>query len=64
MTSPRIYLSPPHMSGLEQWCAQKTCSSNWIAPLGRLLYPNFVMDWQQWANRCKIRSALEENSVR
>lgn len=31
---PRIYLSPPHMSGLEQQYIQATFDSNWIAPLG------------------------------
>ena len=27
MTLPRIYLSPPHMSGLEQQFVQETCAS-------------------------------------
>lgn len=30
----RIYLSPPHMSGLEQQYVAETFASNWIAPLG------------------------------
>ena len=30
----RIYLSPPHMSGLEQQFVQDAFRSNWIAPLG------------------------------
>ncbi|MCP4363329.1 MAG: aminotransferase class I/II-fold pyridoxal phosphate-dependent enzyme, partial [Chloroflexi bacterium] len=30
----RIYLSPPHMSGLEQQYVQAAFDSNWIAPLG------------------------------
>ena len=30
----RIYLSPPHMSGLEQQYVQSAFDSNWIAPLG------------------------------
>lgn len=30
----RIYLSPPHMSGLEQQFVQEAFDSNWIAPLG------------------------------
>lgn len=34
MTRPRLYLSPPHMSGLEQQYVQETFASNWIAPLG------------------------------
>ena len=31
---PRLYLSPPHMSGLEQQFVQEAFDSNWIAPLG------------------------------
>jgi dTDP-4-amino-4,6-dideoxygalactose transaminase len=31
---PRIYLSPPHMSGEELEFVQQTFASNWIAPLG------------------------------
>ena len=34
MTQPRIYLSPPHMSGREQAYVQQVFDSNWIAPLG------------------------------
>jgi len=30
----RIYLSPPHMSGLEQQFVQEVFASSWIAPLG------------------------------
>ena len=30
----RIYLSPPHMSGLEEQFVRETFASNWIAPLG------------------------------
>ena len=30
----RVYLSPPHMSGLEQQFVQEAFDSNWIAPLG------------------------------
>ncbi len=30
----RIYLSPPHMTGLEQEFVKDTFESNWIAPLG------------------------------
>lgn len=33
-THRRIYLSPPHMSGLEQQYVQAAFDSNWIAPLG------------------------------
>lgn len=31
---PRIYLSPPHMSGTELELVQEAFASNWIAPLG------------------------------
>jgi dTDP-4-amino-4,6-dideoxygalactose transaminase len=34
MTSSRIYLSPPHMSGREQEYIAEVFASNWIAPLG------------------------------
>lgn len=32
--SSRIYLSPPHMSGLEQQFVQEAFDTNWIAPVG------------------------------
>ncbi len=32
--TPRIYLSPPHMSGTEQEYIKDAFASNWIAPLG------------------------------
>ncbi len=31
---PRIYLSPPHLSGLEQQYVKEAFAGNWIAPLG------------------------------
>lgn len=34
MTTHRLYLSPPHMSGREQQYVQEVFASNWIAPLG------------------------------
>lgn len=34
MTAPRIYLSPPHLSGREQELVAQAFASNWIAPLG------------------------------
>jgi len=34
MTRPRIYLSPPHMSGREIELVKGVFDSNWIAPLG------------------------------
>ncbi|MHB8647465.1 MAG: aminotransferase class I/II-fold pyridoxal phosphate-dependent enzyme, partial [Thermomicrobiales bacterium] len=33
-TKQKIYLSPPHMSGLEQTYVQEAFETNWIAPLG------------------------------
>ena len=30
----RIYLSPPHLSGLEKVFLNEALDSNWIAPLG------------------------------
>ncbi|MEZ4641642.1 MAG: DegT/DnrJ/EryC1/StrS family aminotransferase [Chloroflexota bacterium] len=34
MNTQRLYLSPPHMSGLEQQYVQAAFDTNWIAPLG------------------------------
>ena len=34
MSSPRIYMSPPHMSGREQALIAEVFASNWIAPVG------------------------------
>lgn len=34
LVNKRIYLSPPHLSGLEQEFVRETFASNWIAPLG------------------------------
>lgn len=34
MSHPRIYLSPPHMSGRELDLVEQAFASNWIAPLG------------------------------
>jgi dTDP-4-amino-4,6-dideoxygalactose transaminase len=34
MTKPRIYLSPPHLSGQEQIYVEAAFESNWIAPVG------------------------------
>ena len=31
---PRIYLSPPHLSGLEQQYVKEAFAGNWVAPLG------------------------------
>jgi pyridoxal phosphate-dependent aminotransferase EpsN len=37
MTSQRIYLSPPHMSGREIDFVKEAMASNWIAPLGPMV---------------------------
>jgi len=37
MVKPRIYLSPPHMSGHEQEFVAEAFRSNWIAPLGPMV---------------------------
>ncbi len=34
MSHPRIYMSPPHMSGREQSLIADVFASNWIAPVG------------------------------
>lgn len=43
MTEPRLYLSPPRMSGLEQQFVQETFASNWIAPLR----PAWTPSWRR-----------------
>jgi len=37
MSPPRLYLSPPHMSGREQELVGEVFASNWIAPIGPLV---------------------------
>jgi dTDP-4-amino-4,6-dideoxygalactose transaminase len=37
MTMPRIYLSPPHLSGHERELVAEAFDSNWIAPLGPMV---------------------------
>src|SRR3954454_12613171 len=34
MTAPRVFLSPPHLSGLEQQFVTDAFASNWVTPLG------------------------------
>ncbi len=46
MAPSRIYLSPPHMSGLEQQYIQETFASNWIAPLGPQVDNSVQGYWQ------------------
>ena len=40
---PRIFLSPPHMSGREASVMQEVFASNWIAPLGLVA---IVRNWE------------------
>ena len=35
--APRLYLSPPHMSGREQELVSEVFASNWIAPIGPMV---------------------------
>ena len=37
MTGPRLFLSPPHMSGREQVLVSEVFASNWIAPIGPMI---------------------------
>lgn len=50
----RIYLSPPHLSGLEQVYIQEAFDSNWIAPLG----PQVDAFEQEFAKLVGTRAAL------
>jgi len=54
----RIYLSPPHMSGLEQQYVQSAFDSNWIAPLG----PNVDAFEQDICNLTGAKHALALSS--
>lgn len=58
MTPPRIYLSPPHMSGLEQHYVREVFASNWIAPLG----PQVDAFEAEFAARVGVPYALALNS--
>lgn len=55
---PRIYLSPPHMSGLEKQYVEEAFTSNWIAPLG----PNVDAFERELAAYLGIEEALVLNS--
>ena len=33
-TLPRVFLSPPHMSGEERWYVDEAFATNWVAPVG------------------------------
>ena len=58
MISPRIYLSPPHMSGLEQHFIQSAFETNWIAPVG----PNLNAFEQEFSQYTKTSHALATSS--
>jgi dTDP-4-amino-4,6-dideoxygalactose transaminase len=54
----RLYLSPPHMSGLEQSYVDDAIASNWVAPLG----PHVDAFEQEFAERLGIAHALALSS--
>ncbi|WP_404452334.1 aminotransferase class I/II-fold pyridoxal phosphate-dependent enzyme [Virgibacillus necropolis] len=58
MTKPRIYLSPPHMSGKELHYVKEAFNTNWIAPLG----PNVDAFENEIANRVGVKEAVAVSS--
>ncbi len=58
MTPPRLYLSPPHMSGREMQYVQEAFDSNWIAPLG----PNVTAFEEAFAAKVGAKHALALSS--
>ncbi len=58
MTPPRLYLSPPHMSGREMQYVQEAFDSNWIAPLG----PNVDAFEREFAAKVGAKHALALSS--
>ena len=58
MSDQRIYLSPPHLSGLEEKYLQEALTSNWIAPLG----PQVDAFEQEMASYLGIKAAVALNS--
>ncbi|MCP4164667.1 MAG: aminotransferase class I/II-fold pyridoxal phosphate-dependent enzyme [Chloroflexi bacterium] len=54
----RLYLSPPHMSDLEQQYAQEAFDSNWVAPLG----PNVDAFEHEFCDRVGAKHALALSS--
>ncbi|MFT4412583.1 aminotransferase class I/II-fold pyridoxal phosphate-dependent enzyme [Fredinandcohnia humi] len=56
--SPRIYLSPPHMSGNEQKYINQAFETNWIAPLG----PNVDAFERELANYVGVKEAVAVSS--
>ncbi|MFD0961399.1 DegT/DnrJ/EryC1/StrS family aminotransferase [Paenibacillus chungangensis] len=55
---PRIYLSPPHMSGKEKRYIEEAFMTNWIAPLG----PNLDAFEQEMADKVGIAGAAAVSS--
>jgi len=55
---PRIYLSPPHLSGLEKKFLHEALDSNWIAPLG----PQVDSFEQEIAQYLGVKSAVALSS--
>ena len=64
---PRLYLFPPHMSGLEQQFVQEVFASNWTAPPEpqvEIGYNYRTVDTQAFgATREDIRLALEAENI-
>jgi len=54
----RIYLSPPHLSGLEKEFLHEALDSNWIAPLG----PQVDSFEQEIANYLDVKAAVALSS--
>lgn len=55
---PRIYLSPPHLSGREQEMITEAVASNWIAPLG----PHVDAFEDEFAERIGVSAAAAMSS--
>ena len=58
MNKPRIFLSPPHMSGLEETYVKEAFASNWIAPLG----PHVTAFEKEVAAYAGVKGALAVSS--
>ncbi|NLW44486.1 MAG: pyridoxal phosphate-dependent aminotransferase [Syntrophomonadaceae bacterium] len=55
---PRIFLSPPHMSGREEVYIKEALTSNWVAPLG----PNVTAFEKEVAAYAGVKGALAVSS--
>ena len=55
----KIYLSPPHLSGLEMGYLRETLASNWIAPLGPQvdMFEKEVASWHGRSDSVAVSSA-------